>query len=88
MRIREQSGSSYGTHQYFYANNATNHTVTASEFYTELATYQQFYEKTMTQGPMAIKLPDGDRRQADMALSALQSAFSNFVGHQPNYGAA
>lgn len=48
-----------------------------------LCRYTERYASVFDPG-MRIDLPDVDRRQRDMALSSLQSSFSNFVGNQSN----
>lgn len=85
VRFREQSNASFGKFQYFYVSNETRKQVTAGEFYTKLADYDDFYSTTLSEG-MHIDLPDSDRRQADMARSVLLSAWGNYVGDQSNYG--
>ena len=88
VRLREvnaSTGPGGSIPLYYRADNSSLTPLPVATFYDAMLNYTQRYT-SMFSTAMRVRLPNHDRRQHDMALSALQSSVSNFVGLQPNYG--
>ena len=95
VALRDETAAGGGTvngTRYFYATNQTTKelpktTGAATFFQALLAVYKKDAALVGLASPaMQVQLPDGDRRQIDMAHAALLATTNNFVGDQPNYG--
>ena len=90
VRLTELSSSNGTKESYFSAVNSTAGTaagtvvaVSAEKFYTELLAHAQHYATELLDPSkvMGVELPGAEgQRQADMALNALITTTSNFVG--------
>lgn len=83
-------GGSINGSRYFYSTNQTTKELLpapagAAGFYAALLAVQRKDAALLAPG-MRVELPASDRRQADMAQTALLATSNNFVGDQPNYG--
>lgn len=92
LRDETAGGGTVNGTRYFYATNQTTKELPtssgAASFYKSLlAVYKKDAALVGPGSPaMKVELPDGDRRQVDMAHAALLATTNNFVGDQPNYG--
>ena len=94
IMLRDQSNSigpnaTVNGSRYFYANNQTTRELVgatgAAQFYAALLAVYRKDRDLLAEG-MQVVLPASDRRQSDMANTAMLATLNNFVGNQSNYG--
>ena len=92
LRDESAGGGTVNGTRYFYATNQSTQELPkasgAATFYQALlAVYKKDAGLVGAASPgMQVQLPEGDRRQLDMAHAALLATMNNYVGNQPNYG--